>query len=1165
MPHNPSRYFLFWFAWAILIVYGSLLPFELRPHTLAEAIDKFRHIPYLNLGVVSRADWIANILIYIPLAYLGAMWLGQLRWLPRPLALAITTLLGLALAVGVEFTQIFFAPRTVSINDLIAESIGTLLGLLLWSASHSRLAGLSSALLRPGPAALTAGLTLYALVYLSLALFPYDFVLSLSELQWKLLQGNYGWGFSSCGSTIRCSSQWLAEAAAALPLGLLLTRLLNRERINRTNVFFIAAAIGVSVEAAQFLIASGVSNVSASLAKAIGIGLGVWLRNPPSPKLAQYHAHWLRPALLLALIPYFALAALLNSWAGASWGDMEILRNNLEAQRYLPFYYHYFTTETEAVASLIAQAATYLPMGMGFWLWHASGATPLRRPPLLGLLLATTATAFTIESGKLFLASSHPDPTNILIALGAAWLGQRLCQWLAECVRASTTNSASDIDSKPSGLHIPRKTLFGVGLAILSLGIIGLTLIQDTADSEAVMMAQVKREIPRPESLLPASLPDFRLSHPRLPAPSKADIMRLKNENPGLLKANRKRAQGGKGKLDAAILMAYLEPGKQSLDAIFKQLIAIKFSGRGYEQGKVLAQGYDWLHEQWDDTQRRQLQDKLVHGCNYLIEVIRSGQFSPYNASLYGGPAQALMACSIALYQDDPRGEPVMAFTVDLWKNRILPVWRQVMGKNGGWHEGADITSGGIGQAIYQLPNMWRSATGEDYFASESGIRGFLDFLVYRSRPDGSQIRLGDSPSFNRDAPDRRALALEYRHATGYSLTPPPKQPIPTSWPWGPLTDNSLYDPAAIARLPLSKHFDGIGLVVMRSGWGPDASYISFKAGDNYSSFTHLDQGSFTIYKGGALAIDSGLYYKYGSDHHLNYAYQTIAHNVATITDPNEAAAIANNDFNKAPRPIANDGGQRRIGGDIEIYPHPLDINEWNAKRDIYHSGKISHFSDKDDIVSITADITAAYTNKYAGEGTLSSRTRRVEHYMRTIIYDRINDLLLVYDIIDKTDPAFISRWLIHFQEQPRQTAPNRFLASLSAAKKPAQAAGILEGHVLLPKQALIATIGGPGKEFWVDGKNYDNDGNIYKVLARDKLKQRDAGSWRIEITPANASQTDLFLVAISLKQHRSELAPLAQCSQEGGQTNCVVLGKREVKLQITSTGVATIQTSSVR
>lgn len=1157
MPHKSTRYFLICIAWAVFIIYGSLIPFELRQHTLATAIDEFRHIRYLNLGVVSRADWIANILLYIPLAFLCVMWLSKLRWLPRILALIITLAFGIALAVCVEFTQIFFAPRTVSLNDLIAESIGTSLGLILWSVSHSRLSGLVSAFVRPSSEALSAGLALYAIAYFGLALFPYDFIISKSDLQWKLLNGSYGWGLDKCGSVMRCSSQWLAEIIAALPLGLLLIRLLHHEQIRPIHGFLIAVGIGTSIEAAQFLIASGASTITAVFAKTAGISLGLWLRDPPSPKLAQYHARWIRSALILIAIPYLVVAALLNGWAKASWSDMELFHRNLDAQQYLPFYYHYFTTETEAVASLIGQTAIYLPIGIAFWLWHASGTAPLSRPPRFGLLLTTAMTAFVIETGKLFIANTHPDSTNILIALGSVWLGQNLCQWLAECFRAPKKNV---IQTSPV-IHLPRKALFGIVLVILSFGGIGLVLIQKTASSEAVVMAHIKHEHPTPEALPQALLPNFRLNHPRLPAPSTQDIIRLKSENPKFIETQSEQAKGGRGNLNAAILMAYIEPGSQDLNAIFNQLIAMKPSWRGHDQGKQFALAYDWLYAYWSEPQRQQLRDKLSHSCNYLIEVIRSGQFSPYNVTLYTGPIQALMACSIALYKDDSRGEPVMAFTNDLWKERVLPVWRQVMGKNGGWHEGANHVGEGIGQAIYQLPSMWRSATGENYFKSESGIRGFLDFLVYRTRPDGAQMHIGDSSSFNRDSPDRLALALEYHHAAAYSLTTPPGNPTPTSWPWGPLSDNSLYDPNATAMLPLTKYFDGIGLVVMRNGWGSDATYITFKAGDNYSSFSQLDQGSFTLYKGGALAIDSGLYYSYGSDHHLNYAYQTIAHNVATITNPDETAAVSNNDYNKAPRPIANDGGQRRIGGDIEIYPNPLDVNEWNARHDIYHTGSITQIAEQNGIVTVTADITAAYTNKFSGEGTLSSRTLRVNRYLRTIMYDPINDLFLVYDTITKANPSFTSRWLIHFQEQPLMTAPDQFMVSLLPDNNPKHTGGILEGKVLIPSSPLITAVGGPGKEFWVDGKNYDNNGDIYKALARGNFKQvAEPGAWRIEVRNTEASQTDNFLVALTAKQNRSEPAPSIQCSQGSGLTDCIIRGNREIKLQITADGIAVVQ-----
>lgn len=294
--------------------------------------------------------------------------------------------------------------------------------------------------------------------------------------------------------------------------------------------------------------------------------------------------------------------------------------------------------------------------------------------------------------------------------------------------------------------------------------------------------------------------------------------------------------------------MAYMKDGSQVIDQLYHRLLSPQFADRGNKQTKPLSVSYDWLYDQWNTKQRKQLRDKLVEGCNYEIQLIRSQRLSPYNVYLYNSPLQALMACAIAVYGDDPRGDAIMAFTTDLWKHRVLPVWRQIMGKNGGWHEGGEYI--GIGKAIYELPSMWRQATGKDFFKTESGIRGFLDFLIYRTRPDRIQFRWGNGSHFKRPNPDRLALAMAYKNAAAYSLLPPLTLPVPTSWPWGPISANALYDPKAISRLPLTHYFDGLGLIVARSDWTPDATYVNFKAGDNYWSHSHLDQGAFTIYKG---------------------------------------------------------------------------------------------------------------------------------------------------------------------------------------------------------------------------------------------------------------------------------------------------------------------------
>ena len=48
-------------------------------------------------------------------------------------------------------------------------------------------------------------------------------------------------------------------------------------------------------------------------------------------------------------------------------------RPKLEDTHFLPFYYHYFTTETKALISLLFQIALYFPVGAGIWLWRWAG------------------------------------------------------------------------------------------------------------------------------------------------------------------------------------------------------------------------------------------------------------------------------------------------------------------------------------------------------------------------------------------------------------------------------------------------------------------------------------------------------------------------------------------------------------------------------------------------------------------------------------------------------------------------------------------------------------------------------------------------------------------------------------------------------------------------
>ena len=326
-------------------------------------------------------------------------------------------------------------------------------------------------------------------------------------------------------------------------------------------------------------------------------------------------------------------------------------------------------------------------------------------------------------------------------------------------------------------------------------------------------------------------------------------------------------------------------------------------------------------------------------------------------------------------------------------------------------------------------------------------------------------------------------------------------------------------------------------MIVARSDWSPDATYMSFKAGDNFWSHSHLDQGAFTLYKGGGLALDSGFYGpQYGSDHHMNYTYQSIAHNLVTVTDPADNALSEG----KRARLIANDGGQRRIGSGWGLASAPIDVSDWEDQRALYHAGKIQHyFADQDSVVAVS-DVTPAYTNSQSGSGEFSHRTRRVERLWRTFIYDRASDVIIVRDLVSSTRAEFQKRWLLHTANQPVIDG-NRFSIRLSPNASLNHAGGQLSAHVLLPAQARLHAVGGPGFEFWVDGKNYDENGTLAAVIAQ--RKSAEPGNWRMEVTPPTLQREDEFLVVLVPRTSSLAPVPIIRKIEQGNMHGVELIG----------------------
>jgi VanZ family protein len=440
-------YFFGALGYLLFVVYGSLVPLDFHPRPFDMALRDFARIPYLRLGMESRADWVANLLLYIPLSYLllGCA-MGERRFVLQTFFSFVVFGFCVALCIGIEFAQLFFPPRTVSLNDIFAEILGSALGVLFWWGSGHKLRRLLDLLLSQGRSAAYAGSILYAIAYLAFSLFPFDFLISAQEIRAKLASPYFHWFASTeaCGSSLRCGVKLMAEVAAVAPLGFLFG-LMTRKCA--WGLFIAAASIGfwlgLTIESLQFFLVSGVTLGASVFTRIIGVTGGALVGEMLAQTSLWPLLYFFGPLMPLTLVVYMALLAAVT-WVGKGpLLNVDQGLNRLHEIYFMPFYYHYYTTESAAMTSLIGIAVMFFPVGALFWVWRITRIREFAARGALQVALLSAAISGGLEIGKLFLGGARPDPTNVLIAAAAGAAGFLA---LSICTNASLKITASSED-----------------------------------------------------------------------------------------------------------------------------------------------------------------------------------------------------------------------------------------------------------------------------------------------------------------------------------------------------------------------------------------------------------------------------------------------------------------------------------------------------------------------------------------------------------------------------------------------------------------------------------------------------------------------------------------------------------------------------------------------
>lgn len=135
------RFFLAFAALAsvAVLVYASLVRLRYRPLSWESTWEAWRQIPWLSLDVFQRANRVTNALVVLPAGGLAAAavdWGRQSSW-PLLLATPLITFALTLVIIGIELVQVWFPPRTVSLNDVAVGFVGAALGPILWAIGCS--------------------------------------------------------------------------------------------------------------------------------------------------------------------------------------------------------------------------------------------------------------------------------------------------------------------------------------------------------------------------------------------------------------------------------------------------------------------------------------------------------------------------------------------------------------------------------------------------------------------------------------------------------------------------------------------------------------------------------------------------------------------------------------------------------------------------------------------------------------------------------------------------------------------------------------------------------------------------------------------------------------------------------------------------------------------
>ncbi|HBK05395.1 MAG TPA: hypothetical protein DDZ81_05965 [Acetobacteraceae bacterium] len=447
IPALSSRWQLAGLAllYAAVMLYSSTvvgpagMNFVYRPP--AEALWTFLATPYVEHGSDQRADWIGNLMMLVPFGFIttGALW--PRRTLLRVPAAVAAMVVCVAVILAIKYLQLFFPPRTVTLNYIMAQTAGALTGCCGWATWQARVGRLM--VRRDLVGAFVLALWLYSGALVLFTLMPLDFALNADDLRTQLLRfPSTLWAIPGSGRPPQVRAVLVFMAGAAfIPVGMLLTftrQGVYRVRRGLPTVTIIGLLVTTGLYAVSSLVLSAFPVAPSILYRTLGIVAGAaalrWLVRQDADALRR----WLRRAVPFLVAPYLLGVLVVNQVISRHW----ISWQEVMAQGYplglLPLFDYYIVTKAEAAKNIVGHVVLYMPVGALFWMRYGEGGAG--RAGVTAALLS-----LCVEVARYFRPGLEGDLNAVVVGGVAAVLGAKLMPAIWEMFAALAGRSGPSV------------------------------------------------------------------------------------------------------------------------------------------------------------------------------------------------------------------------------------------------------------------------------------------------------------------------------------------------------------------------------------------------------------------------------------------------------------------------------------------------------------------------------------------------------------------------------------------------------------------------------------------------------------------------------------------------------------------------------------------------